>query len=758
LKKLKMPRSPKHRSPRRRPRERKPPQSSSEESDSGSEDDSEPWLRSVHLKRVTGMHKIAADQPGSPGNTYLATMDGAGKQELYLFYDHGPGGSTMHPFDTGQNVFSVHTEHIEVMDEERIGFKTEFWTIIENEETDGWEIWHYYDIVKNTGKKKKKRPFRWQKKKVAEFPEACDGNAEIFVRSGVCYAACFLKPGEGEDCAIECYPPDDNDKQLQFFDGKKWKLIGLVPTTSDDLNFWVDADVVPRFAFVRRCDYIYTEANPGELCVARPVEDSKKDLCWTEVTKDAGRLENVQFSPNGDVIMFAANFPPKNKENDTLMAITTHSKLWLLPWDEQLPGSPKPGDPGHILLSAQNITPDFDLLPESEKTDAKYLTSNLIFFNVIRGPIMKSVILRLKQCSIMDTRFINGKPEVVELAHIATCPPIVKKDGTMVLFASESIDSYGEIRKGNGDRILFTIPQMEEFKDLEAEVVEWKAQDGTQLHGLYYRNADVDYDDCSGLVVWVHGGPFSTIPPLRQGLCDYCDEVPFKALLLEGFAVFAPIYRGSAGSGNEFARANIGRHGHKEADLGDIISGVEMLKERHGFDRVGVFGHSYGGYLSLKAVETAPEIFRCAVSLYGYMHKRWGCLETGDFTWEQEYFGTTEQSFKEQIFGGKVVDDVDVRNINCPVMFLSGNEDDVCPPSQARVAFHFMHRRGVKVKLVVYEGEGHGFEDPDVLEDRDERIVDWFSEHMIPPEEESSEEESSEEEVLTTANEHGQSP
>jgi len=167
---------------------------------------------------------------------------------------------------------------------------------------------------------------------------------------------------------------------------------------------------------------------------------------------------------------------------------------------------------------------------------------------------------------------------------------------------------------------------MKQLYDFHVEVIHYKAKDGTALHGFLYTNVKVGADDVQGLIVWVHGGPFATIYPLRSVCCDYKDEVPFKALLINKFTVFAPVYRGSAGVSDEFAQANIGRHGSLDGDLGDIIQGVEQLQQdpNYGLEEcnVGICGLSYGGYMVLRALEKAPDVFCCGVSLYGYFNTR----------------------------------------------------------------------------------------------------------------------------------------
>jgi dipeptidyl-peptidase-4 len=137
------------------------------------------------------------------------------------------------------------------------------------------------------------------------------------------------------------------------------------------------------------------------------------------------------------------------------------------------------------------------------------------------------------------------------------------------------------------------------------------AADGTTLHWQLHRPADFDPARRYPAIVMVYGGPGAQMVQRRFG-----GRVGLVAQLLaqRGYAVFALDNRGASGRGQAFAAALHGRLGSVEVE--DQLRGVAQLRSLPWIDpgRIGVFGWSYGGYLSLLLMMRAPEVFAAGVS------------------------------------------------------------------------------------------------------------------------------------------------
>jgi dipeptidyl-peptidase-4 len=135
------------------------------------------------------------------------------------------------------------------------------------------------------------------------------------------------------------------------------------------------------------------------------------------------------------------------------------------------------------------------------------------------------------------------------------------------------------------------------------------AADGTLLYGALYRPPAADRP--VPVVVSVYGGPH-----VQRVIDDWSLTVDLRAqyLVQQGIAVLKLDNRGSSGRGLAFEAAIHRRMGTVEVD--DQVAGVRYLGSLGGFDtsRVGIYGWSYGGYMTLMAMLKAPDIFQVGVA------------------------------------------------------------------------------------------------------------------------------------------------
>src|SRR3989441_12886628 len=115
-------------------------------------------------------------------------------------------------------------------------------------------------------------------------------------------------------------------------------------------------------------------------------------------------------------------------------------------------------------------------------------------------------------------------------------------------------------------------------------------------------------------VLFVHGAGY--LQNVHHWWSSYYREYMFNHLLMEmGFVVLDIDYRGSAGYGRDW-RTGIYRHmGGK--DLTDHVDAVNYLVKEHGVDpkRIGIYGGSYGGFITLMAMFTQPDVFAAGAAL-----------------------------------------------------------------------------------------------------------------------------------------------
>jgi dipeptidyl aminopeptidase/acylaminoacyl peptidase len=224
------------------------------------------------------------------------------------------------------------------------------------------------------------------------------------------------------------------------------------------------------------------------------------------------------------------------------------------------------------------------------------------------------------------------------------------------------------------------------------------------------------------LVVNVHGGPAAMTASHWPGAADRA-----AALAAQGYYVLFPNPRGSFGWGEEFVRANVKDFGY--GDLRDILAGVDAAVAQAPIDggRVGITGWSYGGYMSMWAV-TQTDRFKAAVIGAGLANF-------------QSYYGENQiDQWMIPYFGASVYDDpavyarsspiTFVKRVKTPSLLLVGERDGECPAPQSYEFWHALKTLGVETRLVVYENEGHHFQQPAHRRDLVDRTVRWFDEHL----------------------------
>jgi dipeptidyl aminopeptidase/acylaminoacyl peptidase len=148
--------------------------------------------------------------------------------------------------------------------------------------------------------------------------------------------------------------------------------------------------------------------------------------------------------------------------------------------------------------------------------------------------------------------------------------------------------------------------------------VEFKAADGTTVHGQLFQSASAASARQPG-IVFVHGGPPRQML-LGWHYMDYYSNAYAvnQYLANHGYTVLSVNYRLGIGYGHDFHHpAHAGPAGASEYQ--DVKAGGEYLRSLHGVDpaRIGIWGGSYGGYLTALALARNSDIFKAGVDLHG---------------------------------------------------------------------------------------------------------------------------------------------
>jgi dipeptidyl aminopeptidase/acylaminoacyl peptidase len=256
-----------------------------------------------------------------------------------------------------------------------------------------------------------------------------------------------------------------------------------------------------------------------------------------------------------------------------------------------------------------------------------------------------------------------------------------------------------------------------------ARSVTWK-NEGFDVQGWLLAPLKVEPGKTYPMVVNVHGGPSSAHQP------NFIWKGPVRGLLDHGYYVFMPNPRGSFGQGEAFTRANVQDFGG--GDLRDILAGIDAVEKVAPIDerRLGVYGHSYGGFMSMWTV-THSQRFHAAVAGAGIANWLSYYGQNGIDQWMVPFFGAT--AYDDPTAYDRLSPIRSIKNAKTPTFIYVGERDVETPAAQSLEFWHGMEAVGAPNSLVIYEGEGHGIRKPAHNLDLNRRVVDWFDKYLGRP-------------------------
>jgi Tol biopolymer transport system component/dienelactone hydrolase len=255
--------------------------------------------------------------------------------------------------------------------------------------------------------------------------------------------------------------------------------------------------------------------------------------------------------------------------------------------------------------------------------------------------------------------------------------------------------------------VAVSFPSRLDRKPVPATLMVPKALDRTRRHPA---------------LVWIHGSGsdqnFLGWHPgsyrMYYSLCQY--------LAQQGYVILTPDYRGSSGYSREWAT---GVHmGIGVNDTADVASGAEYLKTLDYVDpeRIGVFGLSYGGFLTLQAMTVDPTLWRAGVDVAGVVD--WATYGPG---YTMPRLGTPVQNPEIYRISAPILH---MDKLVRPLLILHGTNDRNVSFEDSLRLFDVLIKLGKPFESQIYPGEIHFFRRSIVLKDAWRRIEEFFDRHL----------------------------
>lgn len=255
----------------------------------------------------------------------------------------------------------------------------------------------------------------------------------------------------------------------------------------------------------------------------------------------------------------------------------------------------------------------------------------------------------------------------------------------------------------------------------KSSVVTYKSFDGTLVSAVVTMPFNLKRDGSNPAIVIPHGGPTSAT---QDGFSQYA-----AAFASRGYVVIAPNFRGSTGYGDAFQNANYKDLGG--GDLKDTVAAKQFLVSTGYVDKakVGIFGGSYGGFMTLMAIGRTPDEFAAAVQWFGIIN--WNTMYRDQDerlkAYQRGLLGTPEDS--PEVY--KASSPLTYLNAaKAPLLTIQGENDIRVPRGQAQEVNDLLKAKGNIVETVFYPQEGHGFDRRENRLDSLRRTVGWFDTYL----------------------------
>ncbi|MFC7335188.1 DPP IV N-terminal domain-containing protein [Rhodocista pekingensis] len=246
------------------------------------------------------------------------------------------------------------------------------------------------------------------------------------------------------------------------------------------------------------------------------------------------------------------------------------------------------------------------------------------------------------------------------------------------------------------------------------------AADGSRLSWMMLKPPSATPQTPAPAIVVTYGGP--GVPQLAARRWSGT-ALLMQVMAQQGYVVFVLDNRGTANRGKAFEDQIYKAFGTVEpADQAAGAAYLRSLPFVRG-DRIGIYGHSYGGYNTLMALLQKPEMFAAGVA--GAPVTDWTLYDT---FYTERFMGLPSEDGGAAYARASVLEQAD--RLERPLLLLHGMADDnVFLDNTVRLAARLQKARK-PFEMMLYPGERHGFFDPDMRAHSYRTMLDFFDRHL----------------------------
>lgn len=300
----------------------------------------------------------------------------------------------------------------------------------------------------------------------------------------------------------------------------------------------------------------------------------------------------------------------------------------------------------------------------------------------------------------------RARPRALTLPRTVAWAPVFTGDGQHLahLASTARVPAHVRVTKpgGGAPKVLAstTLAKFPSRQLVTPEVVTFPAPDGTTIHGQLFRPR-TESRKRRPAVLYFHGGPIRQMLPAWHYRGYYHHAYGFNQYLASrGYVVLSVNFRMGIGYGKRFRDVpDGGPRGASEYQ--DVLAAARFLRSRDDVDpeRIGLWGGSYGGYLTALGLARNSDLFAAGVDFHG-VH---------DWNAWRAFIARRRRVADPERTAWKSSPMADLAGWRSPVLLVHGDDDRNVPFSETITLARSLKERGVPHEVVVLPGEVHSF-------------------------------------------------
>ena len=305
--------------------------------------------------------------------------------------------------------------------------------------------------------------------------------------------------------------------------------------------------------------------------------------------------------------------------------------------------------------------------------------------------------------------------------HVASISP--NQAAFFDTYSNSATPPRQDLFRADGSRIAVInenkVAELDSYHLSPVEFLSVKSHDGIQLNAMMIKPPDFDPARKYPVLVYTYGGPHAQVVLNAWG----GPRLLWHQLMAQkGYIIFSLDNRGSAGRGHVFEEPLHYRLGAQE--LSDQRDGAQYLKSLPYVDanRIGIWGWSYGGHMTLHAMFEDPEDFK--VGFAGGPVTDWRYYDT---IYTERYLGLPQKNEESYEESSPVKN---AAHLKGKLLIAHGTGDDNVHYANTLAVINGLIDAGKYVEVMAFPGRGHGVSDPPAQRVLMQRVMQFFLDNL----------------------------